>query len=90
VPARTPQTYCLTLDRTRINDVLRGAAAASLLPYEAICTFVFPSWLALARFMYDPAGRELAGDHAEFMDEGEMRYLVGDEYVLVEDGVRVN
>jgi len=70
--------------------VLRGAATPYLLPYEAICTFVFPSWLSLARFMYDPEGKALAGDHAEFMDEGEMRYLVGDEYVLVEGGRRVN
>lgn len=40
--------------------------------------------------MYDPKGKELAGDHVEFMDEAEMRYLVGDEYVLVEGGERVN
>lgn len=81
-------TYHLERDRTIIQDILRGNA--TLLDYDAICTFVFPDWMALARFMYDPDSKALRGDHDNFMVEGEMKFMVGDEYVLIEDGKRVN
>lgn len=71
-----------------VQDILKGRA--QLLEYDAICTFVWPDWRALARFMYDPASKALTGDHDNFMDESQMKFMVGDEYVLIEDGERVN
>jgi hypothetical protein len=41
--------------------------------YDAICTFVFPDYLALAKFMYD----------------SHMKMMVGDEYMLIQDGEKV-
>ena len=58
--------------------------------WDCVCTFVFPSWLNVAKFMYDPRGKELRGDHENFMVESEMRVMVGDEYVLLEGGEFVN
>jgi len=81
------KTYNLTPDRKRIQDILHGKA--QLLDYDAICTFVFPDWLCLAKFMYDEDCKALAGDHENFMDEGQMKMMVGDEYVLVEGGEKV-
>jgi hypothetical protein len=51
-----------------IQDIMHDKA--QLLDYDAICTFVFPDYLALARFM----------------DESQMRMMVGDEYMLIENG----
>jgi hypothetical protein len=70
-----------------MQDILKGKAA--LLDYDAICTFVFPDYLAFAKFLYDPEGKALAGDHDNFMVESEMKMMVGDEYVVIEDGVKV-
>ena len=67
-----------------MQDILRGNA--QLLEYDAICTFVFPDWKALARFMYDKDCKNLSTDHENFMDESQMKMMVGDEYMLVEDG----
>lgn len=69
-----------------MQDILHGNA--QLLDYDAICTFVFPDWKALARFMYDKDGKDLSKDHENFMDESQMRMMVGDEYMLIEDGQR--
>lgn len=80
------QTYHLSSDRRRMQDILHGNA--QLLDYDAICTFVFPDWRALAKFMYDKDCKALAGDHGNFMDESQMKMMVGDEYMLVEDGKR--
>lgn len=62
---------------------------AKLLDYDAICTFVFPDYLALARFLYDKDGAALNADHDNFMDDSQMRMMVGDEYMLIEDGQKV-
>ena len=71
-----------------MQDILKGNA--HLLDYDAICTFVFPDWMCLARFMYDPASKALRDDHDNFMQDDQIRYMVGDEYVLIQDGQRVN
>jgi hypothetical protein len=71
-----------------MQDMLHGKA--NLLSYDAICTFVFPDYKAFAKFMYDPASKALTGDHDNFMDESQMKMMVGDEYVLIENGERVN
>lgn len=57
---------------------------ARLLDYDAICTYVFPNYLALAKFMYDKDGAAL-----NFMDDPYTRMMVGDEYVLVENGEKM-
>jgi len=57
-----------------------------LLPYDAICTFVFASYKDFAKFMYDPASKALGGDHDNFMVEGEMKMMVGDEYMVIDEG----
>ncbi|KAK3684438.1 hypothetical protein LTR37_020278 [Vermiconidia calcicola] len=80
-------TYCLQRDRTIISDMLHGKA--NMLDYDAICTFVFKDYKDFARFMYDPASKALTPDHENFMVEEEMRMMVGDEYMVIEDGRRV-
>lgn len=40
--------------------------------------------------MYDPASKALRDDHDNFMQDDQIRYMVGDEYVLIQDGQRVN
>lgn len=67
--------------------MLHGKAA--LLPYDAICTFVFRDYKDFAKFMYDPASKALTGDHDNFMVESEMKMMVGDEYMVIDDGKRV-
>ena len=39
--------------------------------------------------VYDPASKALTPDHESFMVEDEMRMMVGDEYMVIEDGKRV-
>ncbi|KAF2705770.1 hypothetical protein K504DRAFT_438969 [Pleomassaria siparia CBS 279.74] len=80
-------TYHLERDRRLIQDIMHNKA--KLLDYDAICTFVFPDYLALAKFLYDKEGAELNGDHDNFMDDSQMRMMVGDEYMLIEDGHRM-
>ncbi|KAM3417570.1 hypothetical protein BST61_g5806 [Cercospora zeina] len=80
-------TYCLSRDRKIMADMLHGKAAMA--DYDAICTFVFRDYKDWAKFMYDPASKALSPDHESFMVEGEMRMLVGDEYVVIEDGKKV-
>lgn len=80
-------TYHLARDRTMLQDILHGKA--QLLDYDAVCTFVFPDYMCLARFLYDKDGAALNGDHENFMDEGRMKMMVGDEYMLIEDGEKV-
>ncbi|KAK5166432.1 uncharacterized protein LTR77_007975 [Saxophila tyrrhenica] len=80
-------TYCLTRDRTILADMLHGQA--QMLDFDAICTFVFKDYRDFARFMYDPASKALTPDHENFMVEEDMRMMVGDEYVVIEDGERV-
>ncbi|EMD92296.1 hypothetical protein COCC4DRAFT_189246 [Bipolaris maydis ATCC 48331] len=80
-------TYHLERDQKVIQDIMQGNA--KLLDYDAICTFVFPDYLALAKFMYDKEGAALNGDHDNFMDDSQMKMMVGDEYMLVENGQRV-
>jgi hypothetical protein len=58
-----------------IQDILKGNA--QLLDYDAICTFVFPDYLAFAKFLYDPESKALSGDHDNFMDESQMKMMVG-------------
>lgn len=60
-----------------------------MLDYDAICTFCFPDYRAFARFLYDPSSKALTPDHENFMVEEEMKMMVGDEYVVIEDGVKV-
>ncbi|KAJ9639865.1 hypothetical protein H2201_007357 [Coniosporium apollinis] len=80
-------TYHLQRDRVIIQDILRGKA--QLLPYDAICTFVFPDYIALAKFLFDKDSKALTGDHDNFMDESQMRMMVGDEYMIIENGEKV-
>lgn len=84
---RPPQTYHLERDRKAIQDIMHGKA--KLMDYDAICTFVFPDYLALAKFMYDKEGAALNGDHENFMDDSQMKMMVGDEYMLIENGDKV-
>jgi hypothetical protein len=81
------QTYHLERDRKMIQDIMHGKA--KLMDYDAICTFVFPDYLALAKFLYDKDGAALNGDHENFMDDSQMKMMVGDEYMLIEDGKSV-
>ncbi|KAF2465192.1 uncharacterized protein BDR25DRAFT_295648 [Lindgomyces ingoldianus] len=80
-------TYHLNRDRKMIQDIMHNKA--KLLDYDAICTFVFPNYMALAKFLYDKDGAELNGDHENFMDDSQMRMMVGDEYMLIENGEKV-
>lgn len=70
-----------------MQDMLHGQA--QLLPYDAICTFVFEDYKHFAKFMYDPASKALTGDHDNFMVESEMKMMVGDEYMVIDEGKRV-
>jgi len=70
-------------------DMMKGRGAP-LLPYDAICTFVFKDYIDFAKFMYDPASKELTKDHENFMVEEEMKMMVGDEFMIVDEGVRVD
>ncbi|KAK4923138.1 hypothetical protein LTR49_009606 [Elasticomyces elasticus] len=79
-------TYSLR-DRTILADMLHGKA--NMLDYDAICTFVFKDYKDFARFMYDPGSKALTPDHENFMIEEEMKMMVGDEYMVIEDGQRV-
>ncbi|KAF2725197.1 hypothetical protein K431DRAFT_281156 [Polychaeton citri CBS 116435] len=79
---------CLKRDRTMMDDMLHGKSAG-MLPYDAICTFVFKDYRDFARFMYDPDSKALTPDHENFMVEEEMKMLVGDEYMVIEEGVKV-
>lgn len=80
-------TYQLERDRTIMQDIMKGKA--NLLDYDAICTFVFPDWMSFARFMYDKEGAALRGDHENFMVESEMKTMIGDEFVVIEGGKKV-
>ncbi|KAH7135014.1 EthD domain-containing protein [Dendryphion nanum] len=80
-------TYHLDRDRKLIQDIMHNKA--KLLDYDAICTFVFPDYLALAKFLYDKDGAALNGDHVNFMDDTQMRLMVGDEIMLIENGDKV-
>ena len=80
-------TYHLDRDRKMIKDIMHGKA--KLLDFDAICTFVFPDYLCLAKFLYDKDGAALNSDHENFMDDSQMRMMVGDEYVLVSDEGKV-
>ena len=62
---------------------------ANLLDYDAICTFVFQSYRDFAKFMYDPESKALTPDHENFMVEEEMKMMVGDEYMVIDEGKRV-
>ncbi|KAF2646872.1 hypothetical protein P280DRAFT_465022 [Massarina eburnea CBS 473.64] len=80
-------TYHLGRDKKLIQDIMHNKA--KLLDYDAICTFVFPDYYALAKFLYDKEGAALNGDHENFMDDSQMRMMVGDEYMLIENGEKV-
>ncbi|EON63117.1 hypothetical protein W97_02344 [Coniosporium apollinis CBS 100218] len=80
-------TYHLQRDRIIIQDILRGKA--QLLPYDAICTFVFPDYISLAKFLFDKDSKALTSDHDNFMDESQMKMMVGDEYMIIENGEKV-
>ncbi|PVI04298.1 hypothetical protein DM02DRAFT_611561 [Periconia macrospinosa] len=80
-------TYHLDRDRKLIQDIMHNKA--QLLDYDAICTFVFPDYLALAKFLYDKEAAALNGDHHNFMDDSQMKIMVGDEYMLIENGEKV-
>ncbi|KAK7510378.1 EthD domain-containing protein [Phyllosticta citriasiana] len=81
-------TYHLHRDRTMMQDILKGNA--KLMDYDAICTFVFPDYKHLAKFLYDKDSKALTSDHDNFMDDSQMTMMVGDEYVIVENGVKVD
>lgn len=80
-------TYHLDRDRKMVQDIMHGKA--KLLEYDAICTFVFPDYLCLAKFLYDRDGAALNGDHHNFMDDSQMKMMVGDEYMLIDNGEKV-
>ncbi|KAK4501264.1 hypothetical protein PRZ48_007071 [Zasmidium cellare] len=80
-------TYCLDRDRKIMADMLHGQA--QMLDYDAICTFVFKDYKDFARFMYDPGSKALTPDHDNFMVESEMKMMVGDEYMVIDEGKRV-
>ncbi|CAI6303687.1 unnamed protein product [Periconia digitata] len=80
-------TYHLHRDRKLIQDIMHNNA--QLLHYDAICTFVFPDYLALAKFLYDKEGAALNEDHHNFMDDSQMRMMVGDEIMLIDNGEKV-
>ncbi|KAF2403105.1 hypothetical protein EJ06DRAFT_472982 [Trichodelitschia bisporula] len=80
-------TYHLQRDRTTMQDILKGKAP--LLDYDAICTFYFPDYKSFAQFLYDPESKLLSSDHDNFMDESQMRMMVGDEYMIIENGKKV-
>jgi hypothetical protein len=67
-----------------MQDMLKGKA--NLLPYDAICTFVFADYKAFAKFMYDPETKALNGDHDNFMVDDDMMMMVGDEYMVIDEG----
>jgi hypothetical protein len=69
-----------------IQDIMHGKA--NPMDYDAICTFEFLDYLALAKFLYDKDGAALNGDHENFMDS-QMKMMVGDEYILIENGEKV-
>lgn len=81
------QTFHLKHDRTVTQDIMKGKA--QLLDYDAVCTFVFPDYLSFAKFMYDREGHALSSDHDNFMDESQMKMMVGDEYMVIDDGKKV-
>jgi EthD domain len=83
----TLQTYHLQRDRKMIQDILHNKA--KLLDYDAICTFVFPDYKCLAKFLYDKESAALTSDHENFMDDSQMKMMVGDEYMVIEDGQKV-
>jgi EthD domain len=58
-----------------MQDILKGQA--QLLDYDAICTFYFNSYLDWAKFLYDPESKALTSDHDNFMDENQMKMMVG-------------
>jgi len=70
-----------------MQDILKGKA--QLLDYDAICTFVFPDYISWAKFLYDPESKALSSDHDHFMDESQMKMMVGDEYMVIENGEKV-
>lgn len=70
-----------------MGDMLHGQA--QMLEYDAICTFVFKDYKDLAKFMYDPGSKALTPDHENFMVESEMKMMVGDEYMVIDEGKRV-
>ena len=80
-------SYHLQKDRTTMADMLHNNAPLS--EFDAICTFVFGNYRDFAKFMYDPASKALTGDHDNFMVEDEMKMLVGDEYMVIEEGKMV-
>ncbi|KAK3062584.1 hypothetical protein LTS18_003756 [Coniosporium uncinatum] len=81
------QDLTIKRDRTIMQDILKGKA--QLLDYDAICTFVFPDYLSFARFLYDKDSAAMNPDHVNFMDESQMKMMVGDEYMVIEDGQKV-
>lgn len=61
-----------------------------LLDYDAIGAFVFfPNYLALAKFLCDKEAAALNGHHHNFMDDSQMKMIVGDEYILIENGQKL-
>lgn len=70
-----------------MGDMLHGKA--NMLDYDAICTFVFKDYKDFAKFMYDPGSKALTPDHENFMVEEEMKMMVGDEYMVIDEGKRV-
>lgn len=70
-----------------MGDMLHGKA--NMLDYDAICTFVFKDYKDFARFMFDVESKNLTPDHENFMVEEDMKMMVGDEYMVIEDGVKV-
>jgi hypothetical protein len=70
-----------------IQDIMHGKA--NPMDYDAICTFEFLDYLTLAKFLYDKDGAALNGDHENFMDDSQMKMMVGDEYILIENGEKV-
>ncbi|KAF2091087.1 hypothetical protein K490DRAFT_62415 [Saccharata proteae CBS 121410] len=81
-------SYHLQRDRTIMQDIMKGKA--KLMDYDAICTFVFPDYMSWARFLCDKEGAALSTDHENFMDDSKLQMMVGDEFMVVDDGKKVN
>ena len=70
-----------------MSDMLHGKAQVA--DYDAIFAFVFGDYKDFAKFMFAPASKALTLGHENFMVENEMKKMVGDEYMVIEDGRRV-
>lgn len=56
---------------------------------EAFGLISVEDYISLAKFLFDKDSKALTGDHDNFMDESQMKMMVGDEYMIIENGEKV-